>query len=58
VTYSVYCEYHGFLHDLRDDGRAPVSNSLDHLHEVTVWFTRSDEEVVECVVCGDQWGVA
>jgi hypothetical protein len=24
---------------------------------VTVWFTTTDEEVVECVICGDQWGV-
>lgn len=55
---SVYCTWHGFVHDLRHDGRAPASRSLDHLHELEVWFTTTDEEVVECTVCGDQWGVA
>ena len=55
---SVFCQYHGFLHDLVDDGRAPVSRSLDHVHELDCWFTSTDEEVVECTICGDQWGVA
>lgn len=56
---SIWCPYHNFPHDVRDDAdRAPVSRSLDHPHEVTVWFTSDDREVVECVICGDQWGVA
>lgn len=55
---SIWCPYHNYRHDVRDDvNRAPVSRGLDHLHEVTVWFTSDDREVVECVVCGDQWGV-
>lgn len=53
---SVKCQYHQCVHDLRDDGRAPVSKSLDHLYELDVWFTTDDREVVECVLCGDQWG--
>ena len=56
---SIWCPYHQHLHDLRDDvDRAPVSRDLDHLREVTVWFSGDDREVLECVVCGDQWGVA
>lgn len=59
MNQSIWCPYHNYLHDLRDDvDRAPVSRSLDHLHEVTAWFASDDREVVECVVCGDQWGVA
>ena len=59
MNQSIWCPYHNFLHDLREDvDRATVSRSLDHFHAVTVWFTSDDREVVECVVCGDQWGVA
>ena len=55
---SVFCKHHGCIHDLREDGRAPVSRSLDHVHELEVWFSTEDREVVECILCGDQWGVA
>ena len=55
---SVFCQYHGCIHGLREEGRAPVSRSLDHVHDLDVWFGTDDTEVVECVFCGDQWGVA
>lgn len=53
---SVFCQYYGITHDLREAGSAPVSRSLDHVHDLEVWFSTDDREVVECIVCGDQWG--
>jgi hypothetical protein len=58
MNQSVLCQYHGHLHDLVDRGSAPVSNSLDHVHDLEVWFSSDDREVVECTFCGDQWGAA
>lgn len=59
MNQSIWCPYHHFHHDIRDDDDpAPVRRSLDHVHAVTVWFSSDDREVVECVVCGDQWGAA
>ena len=54
----VFCQYHQFVHELADQGRAPQSRSLDHVHELDVWFSGTDTEIVECTLCGDQWGVA
>ena len=58
---SVFCPYHQHHHQLVDIRRAPVSQSLDHVHELTVHFTddgRRCREIVACVVCGDVWGAA
>lgn len=51
---SIWCQYHNFWHDIEDTRERAAM--LDHLHSVDMWFTSDDGEVIECVVCGDQWG--
>lgn len=58
---SVQCQYHQCVHHLVDIHRAPVSQSLDHAHELTVHFIDDGtacREIVQCIVCFDEWGAA
>lgn len=53
---SIWCQFHGFWHDIEDREERAVE--VHQVHEVDVWFSSEDREVLQCVVCGDQWGVA
>ena len=36
--------------------RPPLGETTsDHLHEIEPWATEDGWEILECVVCGDQW---
>ncbi len=39
-------QYHGLLHDLVNDGRAPAGGCRDHVRVLERWFTSMDAEVL------------
>jgi hypothetical protein len=51
------CQYHGFSHK-REHRELVIRNRGDHKHVLDTWFTGDDTAIVECVLCGDQWGTA
>jgi len=57
---SIWCNTHNGWHDVIDAEDAPPLRRYraDHLHIIEAWSTRSGCEVLECVICGDQWGAA
>jgi len=55
---SIWCNQHNGWHDVADDEHRFVRPSATHLHILECFVTREDGEIVECVICGEQWGAA
>lgn len=55
---SIWCIQHSQWHDVVDREVPVIRYRADHLHVVEPWVTGRGEEILECVVCGEQWGAA
>jgi hypothetical protein len=60
MNQSIWCIQHSQWHDVvdRDDQPPVIRYRADHLHVIESWMTERGCEILECVVCGDQWGAA
>ncbi|MGK2855587.1 MAG: hypothetical protein ACSLFQ_00130 [Thermoanaerobaculia bacterium] len=55
---SIWCQQHERWHDVTDSERAVVRERATHLHILECFVTHEHGEILECVVCGEQWGAA
>jgi hypothetical protein len=58
MNQSIWCIEHSQWHDVVDREVPVIRYRADHLHVVEPWMTGRGEEILECVVCGEQWGAA
>lgn len=56
MNQSIWCIQHSQWHDVVDREVPVIRYRADHLHVVEPWVTGRGEEILECVVCGEQWG--
>jgi len=58
MNQSIWCIQHSQWHGIVDREVEVIRYRADHLHIVEVFVTCAQEEVLECVVCGEHWGAA
>lgn len=58
MNQSIWCIQHSQWHDVVEREVPVIRYRADHLHIVEPWVTGRGEEILECVVCGEQWGAA
>ncbi len=52
---SIWCNVHERWHDVIETSYV-VRQQADHLHIIETFVTTAQEEILECAVCGEQWG--